>query len=62
MSYEDCNVCGSRLNSWDVRISKALQYKYLVCEKCIAKEYDMNTDDLRAFFEKMFDMRPCVGI
>lgn len=62
MNCKDCNVCGSRLNSWDIRISKALQYKYPVCEKCMAKEYDMATDDLRAFFEKMFDMRPCVGI
>jgi hypothetical protein len=37
-------------------------YKHEVCEKCVAKEYDMNVDSLRSYFEEVFDMRPCAGI
>lgn len=59
---ENCNACGGLLNSWDKRCSKALAYKNPVCEKCIAAEYDMNTDDLRERLEGFFGMRPCVGI
>lgn len=59
---EECNVCGSRLNSWDAKISKALMYQNKVCEKCIANEYDMDVDSLRSYFEEVFDMRPCAGI
>ena len=59
---KECNVCGARLNSWDAKISKALMYKHEVCEKCIAKEYDMNVDSLRSYFEEVFDMPPCAGI
>lgn len=59
---KECNACGCRLNSWDVKISKALMYKYEVCEKCIAQEYDMDVASLRAYFEEVFDMRPCAGI
>lgn len=44
---EYCNSCGEQLNTWDARISKALAYKYPVCEKCIAKEYDREVDELR---------------
>ena len=57
-----CNVCDKQLNSWDIKISKALMYKYEVCEKCVAKEYDMDVDSLRSYFEEVFDMRPCAGI
>lgn len=57
-----CNVCDKQLNSWDIKISKALMYKYEVCEKCVAKEYDMDVASLRSYFEEVFDMRPCVGI
>lgn len=59
---KECNVCGAQLNSWDAKISKALMYKYEVCEKCVAQEYDMNVDSLRSYFEEVFDMRPCAGI
>ncbi len=58
----ECNICGQRLNSWDTRLSKALSYKNPVCEKCIAKEYDMNVDVLRSQMEEFFGMRPCEGI
>ena len=59
---KDCNVCGARLNSWDARLSKTLAYKNPVCEKCIAEEYDMDVDALRARMEDFYDMRPCQGI
>lgn len=59
---EYCNSCGEQLNTWDARISKALAYKYPVCEKCIAKEYDREVDELRSYFERVFGMRPCMGI
>lgn len=59
---EECNICGTRLNSWDARLSKTLAYKNKVCEKCIANEYDMEVDALRERMEDFFDMRPCQGI
>lgn len=59
---EYCNICGKQLNSWDARLSKTLAYKNPVCEKCIAKEYDMEVDALRERMEDFFGMRPCVGI
>lgn len=59
---EYCHVCGEQLNSWDSRCSKALKYKNLTCEKCIAKEYDMEVDTLRGRLEHFFGMRPCIGI
>ena len=59
---ENCNICSCQLNSWDARLSKALAYKIPVCEKCIADEYDMDTDALRSRMEEYFDMRPCQGI
>lgn len=57
-----CNVCGKQLNSWDARVSKALAYKNPVCESCIAKEYDMDVEEVRYKMENFFDMRPCQGI
>lgn len=57
-----CNVCGEQLNSWDSRLSKTLAYKIPVCEKCIAKEYDMDVNALRDRMEDFFGMRPCQGI
>lgn len=59
---ENCNSCGEQLNTWDARLSKALAYKYPVCEKCIAKEYDRDVEWLRSYFERVFGMRPCMGI
>lgn len=58
----NCNICHERLNSWDARLSKTLAYKIPVCEKCIAKEYDMDVDALRSRMEDFFGMRPCQGI
>ena len=57
-----CNICDKELNSWDKRLSKTLAYKQPVCESCIAKEYDIDQDELRARMEDFFGMRPCVGI
>ena len=59
---EECNICSTRLNSWDAKLSKTLAYKNRVCEKCIAKEYDMDVEVLREKMENFFDMRPCQGI
>lgn len=58
----ECNICQKRLNSWDRRLSKTLAYKIPVCETCIAKEYGMDTDELRGRMERFFDIRPCIGI
>lgn len=57
-----CHSCGNQLNSWDIRLSKVLAYKMPVCEKCIAKEYDMDQQQLRTKMEDFFGMRPCQGI
>jgi hypothetical protein len=59
---QDCNVCGEQLNSWDAKCSKVLAYKNPVCETCIAKEYDMDTEALRSRLEDFFGMRPCQGV
>ena len=60
---QDCPRCGSQLNSWDVKCSKALGYqKYSVCEKCICKEYDKTVDEFRDTMEDFFGLRPCKGI
>lgn len=59
---ETCNSCEKRLNSWDIRLSKALGYKYPICEECIAKEYDVTIDELRSIAEHHFGMTPCLGI
>ena len=59
---EYCHKCGQQVNSWDARCSKALAYKNKHCEKCIADEYDMNKEELRAKLEDFFCIRPCVGI
>jgi NMD protein affecting ribosome stability and mRNA decay len=58
----NCHSCGRQLNSWDERLSKALAYKKTVCESCIAKEYDISSDELRDKMEDYFGMRPCQGI
>lgn len=57
-----CPVCKKQLNSWDARCSKALAYKTPICESCIAKEYDIEVPALRSRMERVFDMRPCLGI
>ena len=59
---KSCNICSAQLNSWDARLSKTLAYKNPVCEKCIAKEYDMDVEALREWMENFFEMRPCQGL
>jgi predicted amidophosphoribosyltransferase len=57
-----CHSCDNELTSWDIRCSKALAYKNPICEKCIAKEYDKDIEELRAILEDHFGMRPCQGL
>lgn len=58
----NCKLCNKQLNTWDAKISKILAYKAPLCEKCIAKEYDISTDELRDKIENFFGERPCMGI
>ncbi len=58
-----CPVCGAeRTNSWEKRISRALGYKAIVCEECIAKEYGLTVTELRGIMENHFGLTPCPGI
>ena len=58
-----CPICGvEETNSWDKRISRALGYKHIVCEKCIAKEYDVSVEELRAKMKDHFGLLPCPGL
>ena len=57
-----CPVCGGRLNIWDVKIGKALGYKAVICEKCVAREYNRTVEEIRGIMEDFFGMRPCKGI
>ncbi len=59
---EPCPICGGRMNSWDVKIGKALGYKNTICEKCVAKEYNRSVDEIREIMEDYFGIRPCKGI
>ncbi|QNK42540.1 hypothetical protein HCR03_06310 [Caproicibacter fermentans] len=57
-----CHSCGKQINTWDQRCSKALKYKFPVCESCICKEYDLTADGLRDTMKEHFGMIPCQGI
>ena len=57
-----CNNCSEEVNSWDKRYSRALGYKFIVCETCIAKEYDVTVQELRAIMRDHFGLIPCPGI
>lgn len=58
-----CPVCGrTKTNFWEKRISRALNYQETVCEACIAKEYDVSIDGLRAAMEDHFGLTPCLGL
>lgn len=58
-----CPVCGkAKTNSWEKRISRALNYRGIVCEACIAREYDLSIDALRVSMEKHFGLTPCLGL
>lgn len=59
---EKCPACDKRVNSWDKRLSKALGYKQIVCEKCIAKEYDITVEELRDISAHHFGLFPCMGL
>jgi len=59
---KNCNSCEAQLNTWDMRLSKTLAYKYPVCEKCIGREYDLEISELRNKMEHYYDIRPCIGI
>lgn len=59
---ENCRVCGCQLNSWDAKISAALQYKHKCCESCIAKEYGETKEDVRNIMKDLFGLLPCQGI
>ncbi len=57
-----CHVCSGEVNSWDKRCSRALGYKNIVCEGCIAHEYGESIDSLRAVMQNHFGLIPCPGI
>lgn len=59
---EKCPSCENRVNSWDKRLSKATGYKQIICEKCIAKEYDITVEELRDISARHFGLFPCLGI
>ena len=60
---EECLICDARLNSWDIRICRALGVIPHECERCIAKEeYAMTVEALRARMLEKFGMEPCKGI
>ena len=56
-----CSRCSKKLNTWDLRVSRTLAYKYPACEGCIADEYGMDTAGFRRRMEHYFDIRPCLG-
>ena len=62
--YEDiaCPVCNGTVNSWDKRCSRALSYKAIVCEECMAKEYGLTVAELRNTMKNHFGLIPCPGI
>ncbi len=57
-----CPVCDGEVNSWDKRCSRALDYKVIVCEECIAKEYGLTVEELRDTMKNHFGLVPCPGI
>lgn len=59
--YPDLS-CRGEVNSWDKRCSRALGYKQIVCECCIAKEYEIDVEALRDTMKEHFGLIPCPGI
>lgn len=57
-----CPVCGGEVNSWDKRCSRALGYRRIVCESCIADEYEIDTEELRNTMKEHFGLMPCPGL
>ena len=62
--YDDisCPVCNGAVNSWDKRCSRALGYKAIVCEDCMATEYGLTVTELRSTMKNHFGLIPCPGI
>ena len=63
--YHDtaCHKCGTvPVNSWDKRVSRTLGYKHIHCEACIAKEYDISVEELRAVMQEHYGLVPCQGL
>lgn len=57
-----CPACDGEVNSWDKRCSRALGYKHIVCEACIASEYQIDVEELRDTMKEHFGLIPCPGI
>ena len=62
--YEElsCPLCGGEVNSWDKRCSRALGYKQIVCEGCIATEYETTIEELRDTMIQHWGLLPCPGL
>lgn len=58
---EKCATCANLLTKWDRQVSKVLCYKFPLCVKCIAEEYDRNVDDLNEQMEWVKGKRPCLS-
>ncbi len=56
-----CKKCGTKMNTWDIRLTKTFK-TFNTCEKCFCKIYDMDVDTFRKHMEDYLDMRPCKGI
>ena len=50
------------INLVGFEVQQGLGYKHPICERCIAKEYGLNTTQLRDRLEDFFGMRPCQGV
>ena len=57
-----CPACGGEVNSWDKCCSRALGYKAIVCEECIATEYGLTVEQLRGVMQNHFGLVLCPGI
>lgn len=56
--------CGRRLDTWDVRCSKAvglLQDSQHICVVCLAEYYEVSVDYFVAYLKREFGMEPCLG-
>lgn len=46
----------------EISSSRALGYKQIVCEGCIAQEYQIEVEELRDTMKEHFGLIPCPGI
>lgn len=58
---KNCYYCGSRMNSWDNRLTKTFK-THDCCEECFCKIYGMKKDAFRKTMEEFWGIRPCQGI